>query len=149
MSWELKKFEVEVVNFEPYTMWIFFEDGRMLGVPVFWFPKLMKASPEQRMAYTLTGGGTGIYWDELDEDISVEGLLLGYGDRRNKDFDCVEMKHRIQRELQEEFERRRDEFDSYVDFIHERAKESKFVQEIKQKIERARQTERPEAGDQA
>lgn len=136
MTQEEKKFEVEVVNFDPYTMWIFFEDGRVLGVPIFWFPKLMRASMEQRKGYTLSGGGTGIHWDELDEDISVEGLLNGQGDAiRKKEFDCVEMKHRIQRELQAEYERRRDEFTSFVDFIHKTAEESGFVGQNKKGIE--------------
>jgi hypothetical protein len=135
MEKEKAQFEIEVVNFDPYTMWIFFEDGRVLGVPIFWFPKLIRASLDQRMKYTLSGGGTGIHWDELDEDISVEGLLMGQGDRtRTKDFDCVEMKHRIQRELQEEYERRRDEFSSYVDFIRKRTENSDLMRELKGKM---------------
>jgi hypothetical protein len=45
-----------------------------------YFPRLLKAAPEQRRNYTLSGNGTGIHWDEIDEDISVAGLLLGKGD---------------------------------------------------------------------
>ena len=50
-------------------------DGRELAVPLEWFPRLRKASPEQRARYRLIGDGIGNNWPELDEDISVEGLL--------------------------------------------------------------------------
>jgi hypothetical protein len=72
------------VHFDHDTMWVDLEDGRKLGVPLVYFPRLLNASPEQRKKYELSGGGTGIHWDELDEDISVEGLLLGIGDRTRR-----------------------------------------------------------------
>jgi hypothetical protein len=50
-------------------------DGRELTVPLEWFPRLRQASPEQRLRYRLIGGGIGIHWADVDEDISVEGLL--------------------------------------------------------------------------
>ena len=50
-------------------------DGRELSVPLEWFPRLRAAPPEQRAQYRLIGGGIGIHWPDLDEDISVEGLL--------------------------------------------------------------------------
>ena len=62
-------------------MWVDLADGRRLGVPLAYFPRLLKASPEQRNRYELSGAGSGIHWDELDEDISVEGLLMGIGDQ--------------------------------------------------------------------
>lgn len=52
-------------------------DGRNLSVPLVWFPRLAKASPSQRKDYELLGGGEGIHWPQIDEDISVAGLLLG------------------------------------------------------------------------
>lgn len=55
-------------------------DGRQLGVPLAYFPRLLNATPEQRCDYAISGGGVGIHWDVLDEDISVEGLLAGRGD---------------------------------------------------------------------
>jgi len=58
-----------------------FADGRILTVPMSYFPRLLKASPEQRERFIISGGGTGLHWDEIDEDISVSGLLLGIGDR--------------------------------------------------------------------
>lgn len=56
-------------------------DGRVLGVPLAYFPKLMRASERQKQKYILSGGGIGIHWEHLDEDISVSGLLLGFGDQ--------------------------------------------------------------------
>jgi Protein of unknown function (DUF2442) len=53
-------------------------DGRTLGIPLAWFPRLLHATSEQRQKYELTV--SGIHWDELDEDISVAGLLAGRGD---------------------------------------------------------------------
>jgi len=51
------------------------EDGRSLMVPIEWFPRLRDANPEQRNNRRLIGPGTGIHWPDLDEDISVAGLL--------------------------------------------------------------------------
>ncbi len=50
-------------------------DGRELTVPLAWFPRLQQASADQRAEYRLIGGGIGIHWPALDEDVSVEGLL--------------------------------------------------------------------------
>ena len=50
-------------------------DGRELAVPLAWFPRLRDATPDQRMRWELIGGGIGIHWPEIDEDISVESLL--------------------------------------------------------------------------
>ena len=50
-------------------------DGRRLAVPLVWFPRLEKATPAQLTNYELKGDGVGIHWPELDEDLSVEGLL--------------------------------------------------------------------------
>lgn len=50
-------------------------DGRKLEVPLAWFPKLLKASARQRNKYRLIGDGIGIHWADIDEDISVPGLM--------------------------------------------------------------------------
>ena len=71
----------KAVSFDASTMWVDFTDGRKLGVPMAYFPRLLKAQPEQRLRYEISVGGSGLHWDELDEDISVENLLLGIGDR--------------------------------------------------------------------
>jgi hypothetical protein len=57
------------------------EDGRELSVPVEWYPRLRDASPAQRGNWRLIGRGEGIHWPEIDEDISVLGLLKGKGAR--------------------------------------------------------------------
>ncbi|MGH7284908.1 MAG: DUF2442 domain-containing protein [Polyangiaceae bacterium] len=67
------------VRFDDDTMWVSLEDGRVLGVPLAWFPRLLRATAEQRAACELSR--TGIHWDSLDEDISIEGLLAGRGDK--------------------------------------------------------------------
>lgn len=69
------------VWFDEANLWLELTDGRQLAVPMAYFPRLLHAKPKQREQYELSGGGTGIHWDEIDEDISVEGLLLGVGDR--------------------------------------------------------------------
>lgn len=52
-------------------------DGRSLSVPIVWFPRLAQATSSQREEYELMGDGEGIHWPQVDEDISVVGLLLG------------------------------------------------------------------------
>ena len=52
-------------------------DGRTISVPVSWFPALVNATEAQRENWELLGEGEGIHWPELDEDLSVKGLLLG------------------------------------------------------------------------
>jgi hypothetical protein len=66
------------VWFDDVTMWVELADGRTLGVPLAWFPRLLDASPEQRIDFTISTGG--LHWEDLDEDISVQGLLDGRGD---------------------------------------------------------------------
>ena len=74
----------KMVRFDADTMWVDLADGRQLGVPLAYFPRLLRASPEQREQYIVSGGGTGLHWDDLDEDISVPALLLGIGDRTRR-----------------------------------------------------------------
>jgi hypothetical protein len=50
-------------------------DGREIAVPLAWFPRLQRATPEQRRRWRLIGGGVGLHWEDVDEDISVESLL--------------------------------------------------------------------------
>ncbi|MGA2216399.1 MAG: DUF2442 domain-containing protein [Bryobacteraceae bacterium] len=52
-------------------------DGRTITVPLAWYPRLLRATPDQRNAWQVAGGGYGIHWPELDEDLSTEGLLRG------------------------------------------------------------------------
>ncbi len=52
-------------------------DGRTVSVPITWFPRLLHGTPEERKNWRLIGDGEGIHWQDLDEDISVENLILG------------------------------------------------------------------------
>lgn len=70
------------VRFDEYSMWVDLSDGRVLGVPLAWFPRLVHGTPEQREQVRLSS--RGLHWDALDEDISVAGLLAGLGDQSNK-----------------------------------------------------------------
>ncbi|MFZ2524114.1 MAG: DUF2442 domain-containing protein [Candidatus Ferrigenium altingense] len=74
----------KAVSFDASTLWVDFADGRRLGVPLAYFPRLLNAAPDQRERYEISGGGSGLHWGELNEDISVENLLLGIGDRTQK-----------------------------------------------------------------
>jgi hypothetical protein len=69
------------VWFDASTMWVGLTDGRTLGVPLTWFPRLAAATPAHRARYEISVSGPGLHWEELDEDISVSGLLLGQADR--------------------------------------------------------------------
>ena len=53
------------------------DDGRALSVPLAWYPRLLHGTPAERARWRLIGRGEGIHWPDLDEDISVEGLLAG------------------------------------------------------------------------
>ncbi len=67
------------VTFDDDSMWVALSDGRMLGVPIAWFPRLLRAVPEQRENCRISR--RGLHWEALDEDISIAGLLAGYGDQ--------------------------------------------------------------------
>lgn len=69
------------VRFDDAQMWVELDDGRTLGVPLVWFPRLLQASHAQRQAFFLSP--SGIHWDGLDEDIGIAGLLAGRGDRQS------------------------------------------------------------------
>jgi hypothetical protein len=65
------------VKFRDEMMEVNLIDGRIISVPVIWFPLLHEASSEQRDRYEIGGGGASLHWEEIDEDISVAGLLAG------------------------------------------------------------------------
>lgn len=70
----------ERLRFDDRMMWVDFKDGRVLGVPLNWYPRLLRATPEQRLQYEISEYTPGLHWDEIDEDISVPGLLAGCRD---------------------------------------------------------------------
>jgi hypothetical protein len=65
------------VKFINEMMEVFLTDGRIISVPLIWFPLLNEATPEQREKYEIGGGGVSLHWPEIDEDLSVVSLLAG------------------------------------------------------------------------
>ena len=63
------------VAFSADTLTVVLSDGRIVSVPVAWFPRLIEATPRQRADWELIGGGIGIHWEDVDEDISIASLL--------------------------------------------------------------------------
>jgi hypothetical protein len=59
-------------------------DGRTIQVPLAWFPRLLHATPDERANWRLIGGGEGVRWEALDEDISVESLIAGRGSQESQ-----------------------------------------------------------------
>mgnify|MGYP005842145779 CR=1 FL=1 len=69
----------EKIWFDEDTLWVILSDGRTIGAPLAWFPRLLHAEREERQDYELSAHG--IHWDALDEDISVQGCFAGHGDQ--------------------------------------------------------------------
>lgn len=74
--------EIDVPNAENVTVTeeslsVDLSDGRTISVPLAWFPRLLHATPDERMNWRLVGKGQGIHWEAIDEDIDVEGMLAG------------------------------------------------------------------------
>jgi hypothetical protein len=72
----------ERVWFDEQRLFVQLSDGRQLGVPLAWYPRLLNATDQQRAAVWLSPAG--LHWDDLDEDISVEGLVAGRGDMTHR-----------------------------------------------------------------
>ena len=80
MSFAAKRIEIQRiigVAVTENTLTVDLEDGRTLSVPIGWYPRLAHGTAEERNRFEIAGGGYGIHWPDLDEDIGVEGLLLG------------------------------------------------------------------------
>ena len=65
------------VSFDGERLIVDLMDGRTIAVPLAWYPRLLDATPEQRADWEVAGAGYGIHWPQIDEDLSVEGLLRG------------------------------------------------------------------------
>ncbi|MCI5065023.1 DUF2442 domain-containing protein [bacterium] len=68
---------VKHVSWTDDSMSVDLVDGRTITVPIVWYPRLLNASPKERENWKTSGGGYGIHWPDIDEDLSVEGLLRG------------------------------------------------------------------------
>lgn len=67
------------VRFDDYMMWLDLDDSRTLGIPLAWYPRLLHGAPELREKVEISA--MGLHWEELDEDISIAGLIAGRADR--------------------------------------------------------------------
>lgn len=76
MSFSKENARAKKVWFDDLNMWILFEDGRQLSVPKMYFENLINAYTDKLNNYELIGGGIGIHWEDLDEDLYVPNLLL-------------------------------------------------------------------------
>lgn len=65
------------VRFDDDTLIVDLMDGRTISAPLVWYPRLANATPDQRAHWEKCGGGFGIHWPDVDEDLSTEGLLRG------------------------------------------------------------------------
>jgi Protein of unknown function (DUF2442) len=65
------------VRFDDHSLIVGLMDGRTISAPLAWYPRLLHATPEQRTRWEKSGGGFGIHWPDVDEDLSTEGLLRG------------------------------------------------------------------------
>lgn len=74
---ELRSARIRTVEISDDTLTVHLRDGRPVSCPLLWYPTLAEPSAEKRQNYRLIGDGTGIHWPDLDEDISVRGMLLG------------------------------------------------------------------------
>jgi hypothetical protein len=68
---------VAAVDIDDEKLSVALNDGRTISVPLLWYPRLAGATESQRNNWKIAGGGYGIHWPELDEDLSTEGLLRG------------------------------------------------------------------------
>lgn len=68
--------EPRTVTFDEGNFWVGLADGRVIGVPLAWYPRLLGANREQLKKVEMSP--SGLHWDELDEDISIKGIVLGY-----------------------------------------------------------------------
>lgn len=65
------------VRFDEACLIVYLMDGRSIAAPLAWYPRLLRATSEQRACWEKAGAGYGIHWPDIDEDLSVEGLLRG------------------------------------------------------------------------
>jgi hypothetical protein len=68
---------VQNVRFTERAIIVYLEDGRAISAPLDWYPRLREATKQQRDHWEIAGAGYGIHWPEIDEDLSVDGLLRG------------------------------------------------------------------------
>ena len=70
------------IRFDDDSLWVDLSDGRIVGVPLAWFPRLLKATDTERNDYSISR--SGLHWETIDENISINGLLAGKGDHTKR-----------------------------------------------------------------
>ena len=78
---KINEFVAVRIYFKKKSLCVVLDDGREIKVPLEFYPRLKHATPSQRENYQLIGRGTGIHWPDVDEDLSVEGIVLGIPSR--------------------------------------------------------------------
>ena len=77
---------IQRVSFPSDSMTVEFSDGRTVSVPLSYFPRLQSASPSEREQWQLIGRGLGVHWEPVDEDLSVENVLLAYSRTKKETY---------------------------------------------------------------
>ena len=77
LAFQIDALSANGVSVSQDTLSVDLSDGGTISVPIEWFPRLVHASPEERTRWRFIGNGQGIHWEDIDEDISVAGLLAG------------------------------------------------------------------------
>ncbi|MBF0479242.1 MAG: DUF2442 domain-containing protein [Candidatus Omnitrophica bacterium] len=72
------------LSFSEDSFTVYLNDGRHLTIPLAWYPRLLAGTKQERENYALIGGGEGVHWSKLDEDILIEGLLAGHHSKENQ-----------------------------------------------------------------
>lgn len=75
---------IQQISITDETLSVDLSDGRTIAVPLAWYPRLIHSSIEERNNYRLIGGGSGIHWNDLDEDISLKNLIVGQPSRESQ-----------------------------------------------------------------
>jgi Protein of unknown function (DUF2442) len=74
---EIPLARVEDIAVTEENLTAYLSDGRVIALPLAWYPRLVHATSEERLNWRLIGNGEGVHWPDLDEDISVENIILG------------------------------------------------------------------------
>jgi Protein of unknown function (DUF2442) len=72
-----KRDQIADARFDRERMHVLLQDGREISVPLWWYPRLLNATPEQRDKWEITPFGDALHWEEIDEDLDVRGFLIG------------------------------------------------------------------------
>ena len=85
----MNELRIQRVSFPGESMTVEFADGRAISVPLSGFPRLQLASPSARDQWQLIGRGLGVHWESVDEDLSVENLLLAYSRTKTDEYAII------------------------------------------------------------